>query len=59
MAIGGIGHAQALIDAKADLADIIAKLLPGYASTATHAIMQTLNQRAQSGWLSNTLGVIV
>jgi hypothetical protein len=59
MANAANGHAQALIDAKADLADIIAKLLPGYASTATHAIMQTLNQRAQSGWLSNTLGVIV
>ena len=58
MASAANGHAQALVDAKADLADIIAKLIPEHAPTATRAIMQTLDQRAQSGWLSNILGVI-
>lgn len=58
MANAANGHAQALADAKADLADIIAKLIPDHAPAVTQAIVQTLDQRAQSGWLSNILGVI-
>jgi len=58
MANAANGHAQALADAKADLADIIAKLIPDHAPAATEVIVQTLDQRAQSGWLSNILGVI-
>ncbi|BCO27078.1 hypothetical protein MIZ03_1965 [Rhodoferax lithotrophicus] len=58
MASAANGHAQALIDAKADLADIIAKIIPAHASAATQMIVQTLDNRAQSGWLSTTLGVI-
>lgn len=59
MANAAKGHAQALNDARADLADIIAKIIPAHAPAATQAIVQTLDQRAQSGWLSNILGVIV
>ncbi len=59
MANAAKGHAQALDDARADLGDIIAKLIPAHAPAATQAIVQTLDQRAQSGWLSNNLGVIV
>lgn len=58
MAGAAKGHAQALKNAQADLQDIIAKLVPGQTAAATQAIIQTLEQRAQSGWLSNILGVI-
>ncbi|GGE81943.1 hypothetical protein [Massilia psychrophila] len=58
MAHAANGHAQALVDAKADLADIISKLIPEHAPAATQAIVQMLDQRGQSGWLSNNLGVI-
>ena len=61
MAYAANGHAKALADAKADITDIIAKLIPDPTSAlaATQAILQTLDQRAQSGWLANILGVIV
>lgn len=58
MASAAAGHAQALKDAQADLEDIIAKLIPAQAAAATQAIVQTLDQRAQSGWLADCLGVI-
>lgn len=59
MANAAKGHSQALHDARSELADIIAKIIPAHAPTATQIIVQTLDQRAQSGWLSNLLGVIV
>jgi len=58
MASAANGHAQALQDAQADLQEIIGKLIPAHAAAATQAIVQTLDQRAQSGWLANSLGVI-
>lgn len=59
MANAANGHAQALRDAQADLEDIIAKIIPAHATAATKIIVQSLDQRAQPGWLSNLLGVIV
>ena len=53
------GHAQALNDAQTDLTDIIAKIIPANAPAVTQFIVQTLDQRAQLGWLSNLLGIIV
>lgn len=58
MANAAGGHAQALSDVKADLEDIIGKLIPANAS-AKSVIIQTLDQRAQAGWLASSLGVIV
>lgn len=57
MANAAKGHAQALKDAQTDLADIIGKLVPANPN-ATAQIIQTLDQRAQTGWLANLLGVI-
>lgn len=59
MANAANGHAQALRDAQADLEDIIAKIIPAHAPAATKIIVESLDQRAQPGWLSNLLGVIV
>lgn len=58
MANAANGHAQALQEAQADLQEIIGKLIPAHAAAATQAIVQTLDQRAQSGWLANSLRVI-
>ena len=58
MANAAKGHAKALQDAKADLADIVARLAPGNATALTLSIEQTLDQRSQADWMSNKLGVI-
>lgn len=58
MANAAKGHAKALQDAKADLADIVAKLAPGNATALTLSIEQALDVRSQPYWLSNKLGVI-
>lgn len=58
MANAAKGHAKALQDAKADLADIVAKIAPTNATALTLSIEQTLDQRSQPDWLSNKLGVI-
>lgn len=58
MAHAAKGHAQALQDAKADLADIIERLIPSTAQAMTQTIEHMLDQRSQPDWLSNRLGVI-
>lgn len=58
MANAAKGHAKALAGAHDDLADIIAKIVPTDAAALTHRIEQTLDLRAQPGWLANLLKVI-
>ncbi len=58
MANAAKGHSKALQDAKADLADIVAKLEPVNATALTLSIEQTLDHRSQPDWMSNKLGVI-
>ena len=58
MANAAKGHAKAFLDAKADLAAIVAKLQPGTAAALTLSIEKTLDERSQPDWLSNKLGVI-
>lgn len=58
MANAAKGHSQALQDAEKDIENIIGKLFPTNAATAFNTIKAFLEQRAQSDWLSNQLGVI-
>lgn len=51
-------HAQGLVTARADLADIITKIYPRLSEKLIPAALNTLDQRAQAGWLADTLGVI-
>lgn len=51
-------HANGLATAYDDLVDIINKIYPAYSHTLTPAILNLLNQRAQTGWMASTLGVI-
>lgn len=51
-------HENGLTAARADLIDIIDKIYPAHSHTLTPAILNLLNQRAQAGWIANTLGVI-
>jgi hypothetical protein len=58
MATAAKGHAQAFIDAAADLAVIVAQLHPVNADALTQSIYKTLDARSQPDWLANKLGVI-
>jgi hypothetical protein len=60
MAIAAQGHAQAIVDARSDLATIVSKLVPSPAAAAglTQTIAASLSQRAQAGWMANLLKVI-
>lgn len=59
MASASNGHAQALVDARQDMEEIISKIVPSHASPRmSDAIVQMLGQRSQAGWMSNELKVI-
>lgn len=59
MASASNGHAQALVDARQDLEEIISKIVPVHVSSVmSDAIVQMLGQRSQVGWMSNELKVI-
>ena len=58
MANAAQAHATGLTAARNDVADIITKIYPRLAPTLVPAALNTLDQRAQTGWLANTLGVI-
>jgi hypothetical protein len=58
MANAAKGHGEALVDARQDLLDIIGKLSPANTAAASQSIINMLDQRAQAGWLANSLGVI-
>jgi len=58
MANAAQAHAQGLVAARADLADIIGKIYPHLSGDLIPATLNTLDQRAQAGWLANSLGVI-
>lgn len=59
MASASNGHYQALLDARQDMEEIIAKITPKHASaTISEAVVRILGQRSQAGWMSNELKVI-
>lgn len=51
-------HTNGLTTARADLIEIINKIYPNLSASLTPAILDMLNQRAQTGWIASKLGVI-
>lgn len=58
MAIESSKHAQGLNSVRSDLQDIITKIYPHHSTALVPNTINTLDQRAQAGWLATTLGVI-
>lgn len=58
MAKAAESHASGLALVSNDLAEIVHKIYPHLSASLTPAILDALNERAQAGWLANTLGVI-
>ena len=58
MANAAQAHADGLAAASNDIADIINKIYPHLSATLVPATINSLGQRANTGWLANKLGVI-
>lgn len=51
-------HSSGLAATSTDLTDIIKNIYPNLAASLVPAVLNTLHQRAQAGWLADKLGVI-
>ncbi|TCJ14959.1 hypothetical protein EZJ19_08755 [Parasulfuritortus cantonensis] len=58
MANAASKHAPGFNSVRTDIADIVTKIYPHLSATLTTEVLKTLDERAQAGWLANTLGVI-